>query len=257
MKRSNLNTSESQLEVRNPPSSPPGNQYRPIWEALAVGLLLGFADSNHAGRQEFALFANLAGGAVLGLRHAGRACRCWPVLGISLYAVHVVAITFGRKPPYVEETYRFAEQCLWIFIPSGLGLIVGVGVRVVLGACGRFCRGGGPSVEFIPNTTRDVMITVACVGIGLGCLHRVIFPPTIYAAKYDEARFHAIREGMSTEHVISALGEPIQKFQWSEDGLENWAYSTGYTDTSNYERRWILGVWQISLAPSRGDSQYR
>jgi hypothetical protein len=231
---------ESSPEVGMPSPSRSVSRWNAIYEALAVGLLLGIADSNHAGSGAFAPSAYFLGGALLGLRHAGRASPCWPVLGISLYAVHVIAIALGRKPPYVEENYRFAEQCLWILIPSGLGLIVGVSVRVAVAAFGWVHRRSGPPVGFLPKTTREVMITVACIGVGLSGLNRVIFPPTVYSAKYDEARFHAIREGMTTEQVISALGEPIEKIRWSQDGLENWTYSTGYTDTSNYERRWIL-----------------
>jgi hypothetical protein len=207
---------------------------------LAIGLLLGLADSNYAGERDVTSIAYLIGGALLGLRHAGRACPCWPVLGVSLYAVHVVAIALGRKPPYVEENYRFAEMCLLAFIPSGFGLFVGVVVRVGLDASGLFRRRSGPPVGFLPRTTRGVMITVACIGLGLGCLHRVFFPPTIYAAGYDEARFHAIRPGMAAEQVICALGEPIHKIRWSDGGLENWTYSEGYTYTSDYERRWVL-----------------
>jgi hypothetical protein len=214
-------------------------QNRPAWEAIAVGLLLGFADANHAGNQEFVLPAYFVAGVVLGLRHAGRAFPCWPLLGVSLYAVHVVAIACGRKPPYVEENYRFAEQCLWAIMPSGLGVMAGAGVRVTLAACGEFRRKSGTPVRFLPKTTREIIIAVACIGVGLGCLRQMMFPPTIYAAGYNESQFHAIREGMTTDQVVSALGQPLQK-RSSADGSETWEYSMQYTYTSNYERRWIM-----------------
>jgi hypothetical protein len=212
--------------------------HRSIWEASAVGLFLGIADINYAGDPAFVIAAYFAGGVFLGLRHAGKVSPCWLLLGSSLYLVHVVAIACGRKPPYVEENYRLAENCLWVFVPSGFGLIAGVGVRVALAACGLCRRKVGPRVQFLPKTTRDVLITVALISVGMSCIHRVFFPPTIYATGYVEAKFNGIRNGMTTEQVKSLLGDPLKK-DWSEDGSENWQYSTGYTYTSNYERRWI------------------
>ena len=212
---------------------------RPAWEALAVGLLLGLADANHAGEQDFVLPAYFVAGALLGLRHAGRAFPCWPLLGVSLYAVHVVAIACGRKPPYVEENYRFAEQCLWVIMPSGLGVMAGAGVRVTFAAFGKFRRKSDIPVRFLPKTTREIIIAVACIGVGLGCLKQMMFPPTIYAAGYNEAQFHAIRKGMTPDQVVSALGQPLQK-QSSADDSEIWKYSEQYTYTSDYERRWIM-----------------
>ena len=44
---------------------------------------------------------------------------------------------------------------------------------------------------------------------------------------------------MTTDQVESALGSPLEKQPWP-GGQENWAYSTQYTYTSNYERRWII-----------------
>jgi hypothetical protein len=161
------------------------------------------------------------------------------LLGVSLYAAHVIAIACGGKPPYVEENYRFAEQCLWVTAPSGLGVMAGAGVRVILASLGRFPRRQGPPVRFLPRTTRDLMVTVACVGIGLGCLHRMMFPPTVFAARYDEGKFQAIRPGLTSGQVISVLGPPLEK-EPRPEGQEKWAYSKQYTYTSNYERRWIF-----------------
>ena len=93
----------------------------------------------------------------------------------------MVAIARGVEPPYVEENYRFAEQCLWVIVPSGFGLLFGVVARVFLNSVGCLPRRSGPPIRFLPATTRDVLIVVASVGVGLGCLHRVISPPTIYA----------------------------------------------------------------------------
>ena len=152
----------------NPTSDQTVRRWRALWETSAVGLLLGLADSNHAGNQELTLPAYFIAGFLIGLRHAGRACPCWPLLGVSLYAVHIVAIACGRKPPYVEENYRFAEQCLWAMVPSGLGIMAGAGFRVTLRAFGWFRRKSGPPARFLPRTTRDVMVAVACVAIGLG-----------------------------------------------------------------------------------------
>lgn len=204
-----------------------------------IGSLIGFVDSNRAGSGEWQAPAYFVAGALLGLRHARRSCPCWPILGFSLYAVHVIAIACGRKPPYVEENYRFAEQCLWVVIPSGFGVMVGAGVRVVLAVLGWFRRVFGPPVRFLPGSMRGIILVVACIGLGLGCVHRVIFPPTIYARGYDEARFQSICEGMTGDQVISALGAPLEKRPWT-DGQECWEYSAQYTYTSDYHRRWIF-----------------
>ena len=213
--------------------------FRPVWEATAVGLLLGFIDCHSSGNPGFTAFAYLICGAILGVRHASRSFLCWLPLGLSLYAVHVVAIAFGSKPPYVEENHRFAEQCLLFIIPSGLGTLAGSAIRVGLSTLGWFRRESGPPVRFLPRTTREVLVAVACVGIGLGCLQRASYPPTIFAAGYDEARFHAIREGMTAAEVIGALGDPLRKDPLP-GGEETWAYSEQYTYTSNYDRRWII-----------------
>src|SRR5258707_12887675 len=119
---SNGKSYETPLESRNPPSSRPGIRYRAIWEALAVGILLGFADSNHAGNQEFVFPAYLVGGAILGLRHAGRASPCWLLLGVSLYAKHVVRIVYGRKPLHAEGNSRMAEPGFGVMFTPGLGV---------------------------------------------------------------------------------------------------------------------------------------
>ena len=239
MKISNTESFESNAAARPYLFSRFASNSRPIWETLAVGLLLGFVDSNLAGNQGFVLPAYFVAAVLLGLRHAGRAISCWPLLGVSLYAVHVVAIACGRKPPYVEENYRFAEQCLWVIIPSGLGIMAGAGFRATLSASGYFRRESGPPVRFFPKSTREVMAAVACISIGLGCLKRMMFPPTIYAAGYNDARFNAIREGMTPDQVASAVGQPLKK-QIGNGSIEIWEYSAQYTYTSNYERRWIV-----------------
>lgn len=212
---------------------------RPALEALAVGLCLGFIDSNLANTEGFVLFGYLAAGAILGFRHAGRALACWPPLGVGLYAAHVVAIACGGKPPYVEENYRFAEQTLWVILPSGVGIMAGAGIRVGLSMSGVGRREDGPAIRFLPKTTREIAIAIACLGVSLGCLRQMMFPPTIYAVDYSEAKFNTIRVGMKPEQVLSILGPPLRKQSWSE-GSDTWAYSDQYTYTSNYERRWVV-----------------
>jgi hypothetical protein len=231
-------SSESNVELPKLSSLRVSGRFRAVWEGLALGLVVGFADTRISEGHAFVFAVYLSVGALLGLRHAGRACPCWPLLGITLYAAHVAAIACGRTPPYVEENYRFAEQGMWVLIPAGFGLLLGVGVRVALAALGKFRRKSGPPVAMLPKSTREVMIVIASIGLGLGCLHRVVFPPTIYAPGYDGARFRAIREGQSADQVLSALGPPLQKSSWP-GGEEMWEYSEQYTYTSNYERRRI------------------
>lgn len=59
-------------------------RYRAIWEASAIGLLLGIADINSFGHPSFVVAAYFAGGALLWVRHAGRVGPSWLLLGISL-----------------------------------------------------------------------------------------------------------------------------------------------------------------------------
>lgn len=212
---------------------------RPALEALGVGLCLGFVDSNHAGDGGFTLFGYLLAGAILGFRHAGRALACWPTLGVSLYAAHVVAIACGQRPPYVEENYRFAEQCLVIILPAGISIMGGAGLRVALSTSSEFQRKDGLPIHFFPRTTREGMIAVACLAMGLACIKQAIFPPTIYARGYNESRFQAIRVGMTTEQVVLELGEPLQKHVDSS-GSELWHYSDQYHYESNFDRRWLV-----------------
>jgi hypothetical protein len=214
------------------------NKYRPILEAMAVGLTLGFADANHAGDADFSYPAYFLGGILIGLIHAGRCLPCWPILGMSLYVVHVVAIALGQKPPFVEENYRFAEQCYGVFLPSGFGLMAGAALRVFLASVGSFHRKSGPPVRFLPRTTRDLVVMVACVGIGLGCLCRMFSPPTVYAPGYDEAKFRTIHEGMTADQVASIMGQPLEKQTWP-DGQLVWKYSDQFTYLSDFDRRWV------------------
>ena len=215
------------------------SKYRPILEATAVGLALGLMDANHAGDGNFSTSAYFLGAFLVGLVHAGRCLPCWPILGVSLYVVHVMAIALGKKPPYVEENHRFAEQCLLAFVPSGLGLMAGAGLRVFLASVGSLRRESGPAIRFLPRTTRDLVALVACIGIGLGCVIRVISPPTVYAPGYNEATFRAIREGMTTDQVASIMGQPLEKELRSDDALI-WKYSDQYTYTSDFDRRWVF-----------------
>ena len=123
-------------------------------------------------------------------------------------------------------------------VPSGFGLMAGAALRVFLASVGSFQRESGPSIRFLPKTTRDLVVVVACIGIGLGCLKRLLFPPTLYAPGYDEARFRTIHEGMTAGQVASIMGEPLEKRPWS-DGRGLWKYSDQYTYTSDFDRRWV------------------
>lgn len=220
--------------------APLAARLRPIAEALAIGLLVGLVDANNTNGVVITIGGYLLAGAVIGFRHAGRACWCWPVLGVTLYLAHVAAIAWGYKPPYVEADYRRAESNLLAVIPAGIGLVAGVCARAGLDASGWFRRQTKPPVRFLPRTTREVLALVASIAVGLACIHRVFFPPTIYAPRYREIRFQAIRPGMTSEQLESALGPPLEKRETGEPGSQIWIYSDQYTPESNYDRRWIF-----------------
>ncbi|QEH32340.1 hypothetical protein OJF2_08100 [Aquisphaera giovannonii] len=216
-----------------------GSALLAVVEATAVGLAYGIADTRISGDEGRHFLAFLAAGVALGFRHAGRAMLCWLPLGVGLYLAHVVAIARGARPPFVEENVRFSEACLFALIPAGLSLMLGALVRVSLASNGVLRREAGPPVRFLPRTTRDVLVAVACLGVGLGLLRRAAFPPTIYAPGFTEARFAQIREGMTAGQVLSILGPPLDRRPWGE-GVEAWRYSNQYTYTSDFDRRWLF-----------------
>ncbi len=224
----------------NRPTSRLALGVQPIGEALAMGLLLGIADVNSTTGFGIAIGGYLFAGAVIGIRHARCVCCSWPVLGSSLYLVHVAAIACGYTPPYVEADYRCAEMTLLALIPSGIGLALGAFARVGLALLGWFRREARPAVRLLPRTTREAMVAIASIAVGLTCIHRVFAPPTLYAARYREDRFQAIRAGMTDQQVESALGPPLSKRETGQTGVEIWIYSDQYTPESNYERRWVF-----------------
>ncbi len=227
------------LQVARPRLPADGTRSRATCEAFILGLLIGFADTCHDYSPWPTALAYVLAGMWLGFRHAGNACVCWPVLGVSLYIAHIVAIECGRQPPYVEENYRYAERCLIVIVPSGLGLLIGALTRAAVFASDPSTRRLRPQVRLLPSTTWELIVAVACIASGLGCLHRVMFPPTIYASGYDEARFKAIQQGMTEAQVIAALAQPLRRTTW-QDGSVLWNYSEGVTPSSDYERRWVI-----------------
>lgn len=217
-----------------------GSCLRVCLEAVAVGLLVALIDIQCTGDGTLTILLYVAAAALLGLRHAGHACPIWPVLGSSLYVVHVIAIACGRKPPFVETDSRNAEGTLEILFPVVIGLTIGVVLRVALSALGRLPRKGGPPVRFFPRTMTEVVVVIAWLSLGLSGIHRWLVPPTVYAAGYDDGKFRRIQVGMTADEVVSVLGEPLHRVTWNEDGTENWMYSKQYTSTSNFSRRWIF-----------------
>ncbi|WP_165227495.1 hypothetical protein [Aquisphaera insulae] len=219
--------------------SPGGGRILAFGEAAVLGLAIGIADTRIADGPSWQLPAYLVAGFVLGARHAGRAMLCWLPLGVGMYLAHVGAIGLGVKPPYVEENDRFAEICLLELVPAGLGLMAGGLARRFLAARGPFRRPGVPPVRFLPRTTRDVLVVVACLAVGLALVRRAAFPPTVYAKGFTEARFALIHERMTADKVLAILGPPLTKLR-AGDGPEAWLYSDQYHDTANFDRRWVF-----------------
>lgn len=83
------------------------------------------------------ILAYLAAGTIVGFRHKWRAWKAWPGLGHSLYPVHLVAIMCGYRQPYVEADIGDALGCLIVVLPAGLGLGVGVLLRLGADAVGK------------------------------------------------------------------------------------------------------------------------
>lgn len=215
---------------------------RPAVEAMVVGLLIGLVDAFTTNTGDATLIAYLLAGIALGVRHAGRAWSCWPPLGLSLYLVHVAAIACGRRPPYVESDFDAARVTLQFCVPAGLGLGFGTIVRRLLVAFGLFDRTKGPAVRILPRSAKGWLIAVALVGVSLAWLRWVfVDSSTIYSERYDEAKFHTVREGMTASEVEALLGPPIYEGKVYESSSERlWAYSRGTSGTSNYWRRWIF-----------------
>lgn len=102
-------------------------------EGIVVGAMLGLIDvHSKAGDWLYVIAAYLIAGFILGLRHAGRAWPAWLPLGYCFYQAHLVAISLGYRPPYVEEDAGAAGNCLIVLFPAGLGLALGAFVRFLV-----------------------------------------------------------------------------------------------------------------------------
>jgi len=214
---------------------------RPLVEAIAAGSLIGLVDIFLSESSGWSLTAVFVAGVALGVRHAGRAWPCWAPLGVGLYAVHVVAIACGRRPPFVEASFQAARETLFLVFPAGIGLVLGTSVRFGVSAFGRFPRKNGPPVRLFPRSTRGALIAVAEIALTMGLIRWVALDSTtIYAAGYNEGRFQQVVVGMNPAQVEAMLGRPIHQADWGDPDLKNWIYSQGASSTSNYSRRWIL-----------------
>src|SRR5271170_6735395 len=86
-------------------------RYQAAVEATIIGLSLGLMDV-HSTRDDWFSpeLAYLAAGFVLGARQNRRAWQAWFPLTWSLYLVHRATITYGYRPPYVDQD---ANAALW------------------------------------------------------------------------------------------------------------------------------------------------
>ena len=214
---------------------------QPIGEASLIGPALGFADSCYSGELHWTEGAYFLAGYLMGLRHAGRAWPCWVPLGVGLYLAHVVAITFGRQPPYVEATYMAARQTLMMLPISGLGLALGAGIRWIVAMAGRFRREDGPPVQLWPRTISGMIALIAKLAITWSLTRWAWFDSgTQCAPGFSESRFQQVHVGMTTDRVEAILGPPIDKYDWTTPGTQRWAYTNQVSASSNFHRRRLL-----------------
>jgi hypothetical protein len=109
-------------------------------EGIIVGLILGVVDCHYtlAGPDSpnLIFLAYFVVALVLGARHGIWAWLAWPSLGVFLYLTHLVAIANGYKQPYVEKSAEDAIVCLFMLIPTGVGIGLGAlfrwGVKTVV-----------------------------------------------------------------------------------------------------------------------------
>lgn len=213
---------------------------RPSLEALAVGVALGLWDIHSTGRPGLSLLAYLLAGVVLGARHAGRAWLCWPPLGLSLYVIHLAAIAHGYKQPYVEANALEARATLTTFPIAGLGIALGVGVRLALSAWGWFRRPDGSPVRIVPRTPWRIVATVVVGAVLFKVLSWIAFDlETVRAPGFTEFHFRLIREGMPAETIEAILGPPLDKIHFRDDETETWRYTNQTVPTGNFHRRWL------------------
>jgi len=213
----------------------------PFLEASAVGVAFGLWDIHSACRPGSSLLAYLLAGVVLGARHAGRAWLCWPPLGLSLYAIHLAAIAHGYKQPYVEANSMEARATLTTFPIAGLGIALGVGLRLALSALGWFRRPDGSPVRILPRTPRRIVATFVVGAILFKLLSWVAFDSeTLRAPGFTEFQFRLIHVGMPAEAVEAILGPPLDKVYIWDGETETWRYTNQTVPTGNFHRRWLF-----------------
>ncbi|ODT98391.1 MAG: hypothetical protein ABS79_05940 [Planctomycetes bacterium SCN 63-9] len=207
-------------------------------ESTAVGLIYGLADVNRTESSSWILLTLALACVFLGFRHAGLAWICWPPLGLGLYFVHVAAILWGYKQPYVEVDIPNASATLGFVGAAGMLLAIGVATRAAFSAMGWFRPDGRPFPLF---SVHGVINTIG-TAIALTIFSWAVTPDgTRYAPGYDEAKFHRIRVGMTEKEVAAILGEPFHKVPWNEKADRIcWMYTVQRTSVSNYWRRWIF-----------------
>ena len=213
----------------------------PPCEAAVVGVAIGIWDIHSTGNPGMSALAYLLAGVALGARHAGTAWLCWPPLGLSLYAVHLAAIAHGYKQPYVEADSVAARATLGMFAEAGLGIALGVGLRLVLSALGWFRRADGSPVRILPRTPRRIVATLVVAAILFRFWSWISFDiDTVYSKGFTAGRFRQIRVGMPAEEVESILGPPLDKVDRWGGEIQNWRYTNQALPTSDYWRRWIF-----------------
>lgn len=69
----------------------------------------------------------------------------------------------------------------------------------------------------------------------------IIFPhDTVYSSKFSESAFRRIHEGELRAEVLYALGEPLEREVYKDDGSEYWYYSRHGSKCKNYWNKIIV-----------------
>jgi hypothetical protein len=223
-------------------------------EATATGLLLGLIDIHSTSGDWFnSSLAYAVAALALGLRHGRNAWQAWIPLGSSLYLVHLAAIAYGYRPPYVEENASVARACLRGALPVGVALCLGAFIRFVI-RVGR-SSAGRELVTPHQSAFRRIsvlrsMVAVAVIALHLAFVRFVVRTDpffgsgTFYSEGYSEARFGSLSVGMTCEEVETIMGPPLRKQPWSQPHEPRkcimWQYSDRDDYTANYWRRWVL-----------------
>jgi hypothetical protein len=118
--------SSTVLAYEIPPRRHP--RLNPLW-AIALGLAYAAIDIHMPESLGYAipLLLIVATGVVLGL---ARGWMWFPVVGVCVFVVHVVAIKTGYKAqPYVEKNVAHAFGSFFTAVPAGVGAGLGVLLR--------------------------------------------------------------------------------------------------------------------------------